>query len=448
MFPLSSLAGGSLAGLMNLQGAAAAPARTAAAGSEDSAPTGFRPSPVDSGLGVATVPAMLSQVLSALRASFSISATPSPSATALTPAENADQSFTSALAQAVQAGDGSASSLDAVRNTVLNALNDVSQFLLGMGAAPADVNAAGDALQTRLQSLMSGLGAGGGVAAQSTLVQKEKMTLEIRTAEGDIVKLTLRARSATTASFAAGSAADGSATAGVANVTTINSTRLSVDVEGNINAAEAAAIGDVLRQVEALADRFFAGDVTQAFASAAALHIDSAQLASVALRLRFSESFSAAAVAQSAPPAPATPAPAAPAPASTPADTSAVAPPVASADPTAGTPAPTASELPPASTPAPAATPAPTIESILQGFLSKLLDFAFAGTGDQNTTYSAHFRLQLVMAATRSIALTQPAADSASTSAAASSAATPTADPATAVAKLGAVVDSLGSKLV
>ena len=135
-------------------------------------------------------------------------------------------------------------------------------------------------------------------------------------------------------------------------------------------------------------------------------------------------------------------------PASTPADTSAVAPPVASADPTAGTPAPTASELPPASTPAPAATPAPTIESILQGFLSKLLDFAFAGTGDQNTTYSAHFRLQLVMAATRSIALTQPAADSASTSAAASSAATPTADPAAAVAKLGAVVDSLGSKLV
>ena len=433
MSPISSLAGGNLAGLMNLQGAAAAPARTAAAGSQNSAPTGWNPLPADLGLDLAAAPAMVSQVLSALRASFLITATPSPSATALTPAESADQSFTSALAQAVQAGNGTNSALDAVRTTVLHALNDVSQFLLGMGAAPADVSAAGDALQTRLQSLMTGLGAGGGVAARATLVQKEKMTLEIRTAEGDIVKLTLRARSATTARFAAASAADGSATAGVANVTTISSTRLSVDVEGNINAAEAAAIGDVLKQVETLADQFFAGDITQAFASAAALHMDSTQLASVALRLKFKESFSAAAVAQSAPAVPAAPAP-------------------VSADPVATTPAPVASDpalapapadaspaTPPATAPAPApvATPAPTIGSILHDFLSHVLDFAFAGSGDQTAVSSAHIRLQLLMAATHTIALTRSAAGHAR----------PATDPA-AVAKFGSVVDSLGGKLV
>ncbi len=439
MFPISSLAGGGLAGLMNLQGAAPAPARTAAAGSQNSAPTGFSLSPAEHGLGVAAAPAMLSQVLGALRASFSISATPSPSATALTPAESADQSFTSALAQAVQAGDGTNSSLDAVRTTVLNALHDVSQFLLGMGAAPADVSAAGEALQTRLQSLMTGLGAGGSVAAQATLVQKEKMTLEIRTAEGDIVKLTLRARSATTAIFAAGSAVDGSATAGVANVTTINSTRLSVDVEGNINAAEAAAIGDVLNQVETLADQFFAGDITQAFASAAALHMDSTQLASVALRLKFKESFSAAALARPAPAVPTAPAPVSADPiATTPAPLApdpALAP--APADASAATPPATASVPAPAPAPTPTATPAPTIGSILNDFLSHVLDFAFAGSGDQTVVSSAHIRLQLLMAATRTIALTRTAADNAS----------PSTDP-TAVAKLGSVVDSLGSKLV
>ncbi len=449
MYPISSLAGGSLAGLMNLQGAAAAPsARTAAANGQVNAPTALSPSPADAGLDISAVPAMLSQVLSALRASFSISSTPSPSATALTPAESADHSFTSALAQAVQAGDGTDSSLEAVRTTVLNALSDVSQFLLGTGAAAADVNAAGEALQTRLQSLMAGLGAGGGVAAQGTLVQKEKATLQIRTAEGDIVTLRLRARSSTSVSVAAGTSTDGSAAAGAANLTTINSARLSIDVQGNINANEAAAIGDVLRQVETLADQFFAGDVTQAFASAAALHIDSAQLASVALRLRFSESFSAAALAQSAPAALAAAAPASLSPASTatpPAAASApgsdaAAAPAAPAVPAAAAAEPAATAPPPGATPAPAETPAPTIGSILQGFLAHLLDFAFTGAGDQNAVTSAHFRLQLLMAATRTIALT-------SSPATAPAAAAPTVDPAVAVAKLGSVVASLGSKL-
>ena len=435
MTPISQLAGGA-AGLNYLQGAGAAPtARASAAGSQDGAGAHANPSLADNGLDIAPVRAMLSQVLSALRASFSISATPMPSATALTPAESADQNFTSALAQAAQAGDGSATSLDAVRSTVLQALGDVSQFLLGMGAAPAAVNSAGDALQSRLASLMAGIRAGGSVAAQATLLQREKATLQIRTAEGDIVTLTLRERSSTTASFAAGTAADGSA-AGAANMTSIHGAQLSVDVQGNINPAEAAAIGDVLKQVETLASQFFAGDVTQAFAGAAALHIDSKQLASIALQLRFTESFSAAAVAESAPAAPATPAPAA-----TSAGGTAAQPAAASAAATDTAPVTAA--------PAPAAVPTSTIGSILQDFLSHVLNFAFAGSGDQTAVSSAHIRLQLLLAATRTIALTRSAADSTSTSGASTGTGTGgTAANAAAVAKLGSVVDSLNSKLV
>ncbi len=436
MYPISSPVSGGLASLMNLSGTATVPvARNAATGSQDVATTGVGVHQADDALGIAAVPAMVSQILSALRASFSINPTSSPAANALTPAENADQSFTSALAQAVQAGDGSAAALDAVRNTILQALNDVSQFLLGTGTAPADVNAAGSSLQGRLESLMSGLSAGGAVAAQGTLVQKEKATLQIRTAEGDIVTLSLRARSTTTASFAAGSAADGGAV-GTANVTTINGARLSIDVQGDINPAEAAAIGAVLKQVEALASQFFAGDVAQAFASAAALNVDSSQLASVALQLRFKESFSAAAVMQSVSAAPA--APATPAPASPPADASSPPAPAVAAPATADTaPAPAPAD------PAAGGAPAPTIASVLQDFLSRMLDFALAGSGDQTAVSSAHLRLQLLLAATRTISLLRGPADGAVPNGTPTS---PTSAQA-AVAKLGSVVDSLGSRL-
>jgi hypothetical protein len=465
MTPISS-------SLINLPGAAPTPAARSSMANAPAAPfMGLGQAP-DPGLAMpAAASAMLSQVLSALRASFTITPTATPASAALTPAENADQNFSSALAQAVQSGDGSASSADAVRNTVLQALGDVSQFLLGAGTAPVDVNAAGSALQSRLDALMSGLAPGAGVAGQATLVQKEKATLQIRTAEGDIVTLRIRARSSTTASFAAGAAADGT-TVGAANMTTVDGARVSVDVQGNISAAEAAAIGDVVRQMETLADQFFAGNVAQAFASAGSLQIDSTQLAAVALRMRYSASFSAVGVATGAPTAPAP----ASVPAATPADGSST--PTVTA---AGTDAAAAAAPPPAADPAaapasaPAADPAaattptdpttaptapPSIMSILQDFLKQVLDLALSGTGDQSIMASAHLRLKLLLTVTQTLA---PAAPSTPASAAApapsagsggstdGTAAAPaagtTADPAAAVAKLGSVVGSIGSQL-
>ncbi len=455
--------------LIGLQGAAAAPAaRSAMANAPDAQSMGLTQA-ADIGLVMpAAASAMLSQVLSALRASFAIAPTATPASAALTPAENANQNFSSAVAQAVQSGDGTTSAVDTVRNTVMQALGDVSQFLLGAGAAPADVNAAGSALQSRLEALMSSVAPGGGVAGQATLVQREKATLQIRTAEGDIVTLQIRARSSTTASFAAGAAADGT-TVGAANMTTVNGARISVDVQGNISPAEAAAIGDVVKQVETLADQFFAGNVAQAFASAGALQIDSTQLASVALSMRYGASFSAAGIA--------TAAPATAAPATTPADgssasaraapatgtdaTSAVSAPAPS-DPAATAPATTPAADPAATTTPAVTTPAtaapPSIMSILQDFLKQVLDFALTGTGDQSVVASAHLRLKLLLTITQTLApatATAPAAsigggtstDGKAAVPAAAPVAASAADPAAALAKLGSVVGSIGSQL-
>jgi hypothetical protein len=238
---------------------------------------------------------------------------------------------------------------------------------------------------------------------------------------------------------------------GTANTTTVNGVRISIDVQGNISAAEAAAIGDVVRQVETLAEQFFAGDVAQAFASAGALQIDSAQLASVALRMRYSTSFSAVGVA-TAPPAAA-------APVVTPADASSPPAPAAPATPATGAAAASAASTPAAadsvaaapaaSTPASAAPP--SIMSILQDFLKQVLDFALSSTGDQSVTASAHLRLKLLLTVTQTLA---PAASAGSITGAGGTAAAPAAtpaataaDPAAAVAKLGSVVDSIGSQL-
>ena len=455
--------------LISLQGSAAAPAaRSSMANAPDAQSMGLTQA-ADTGLAMpAAASAMLSQVLSALRASFTIAPTATPAAAALTPAENANQNFSSAVAQAVQSDAGTTSTVDAVRNTVLQALGDVSQFLLGAGAAPADVNAAGSALQSRLEALMSSVAPGGGVAGQATLVQKEKATLQIRTAEGDIVTLQIRARSSTTASFAAGAAADGT-TVGAANMTTVNGARISVDVQGNISPAEAAAIGDVVKQVETLADQFFAGNVAQAFASAGALQIDSTQLASVALSMRYGASFSAAGLA--------TAAPATAAPATTPIDGSSASAPAAPATGTDATSAASAPATTPAADPAATTTPAvttpapaapPSIMSILQDFLKQVLDFALTGTGDQSVVASAHLRLKLLLTVTQTLApaSTKPSTPASGTApatsiggststspdaTAAAPAAAPVAaraaDPAAAVAKLGSVVGSISSQL-
>ncbi|MDB6091670.1 MAG: hypothetical protein JWN85_4454 [Gammaproteobacteria bacterium] len=125
---------------------------------------------------------------------------------------------------------------------------------------------------------------GGGLGAR--LVNRESATLRIQTAEGDQVTIRLREKTSASLSPAQASAAGGSS-AGT-GVTLVSSGQIQVEVSGDLNPAELKSIGDVLSQVDALATKFFSGDAQGAFATAASIGSDPAQIAGFSLQLSYS----------------------------------------------------------------------------------------------------------------------------------------------------------------
>ncbi|MBK6597902.1 MAG: hypothetical protein IPG25_08400 [Proteobacteria bacterium] len=178
---------------------------------------------------------------------------------------------------------------------------------------------------------------------------EDKASLTFRTQEGDVVKIRLTSRSVSRAE------------SGDAAATSISSqTRLSVKIKGEINSEERAAIQAIVEKVETLARDFFNGDVKKAFAAAAELQLDPAQLASFALKLRHRERTTGG--AQETPtvqlPPAAKPAAEASAPATNTPAAAPVAAPVASKPATAAATQPAAKPVAAPSTPKPATQPA------------------------------------------------------------------------------------------
>ncbi|MEZ5512810.1 MAG: hypothetical protein R3F58_02960 [Steroidobacteraceae bacterium] len=286
-------------------------------------------------------------------------------------------------------------------------------------------------------------------AASSDLVAQavrraveDKASLTFRTQEGDIVKIKLTSRTVTKSE--AGGADD------AASRSISSQTKLSVRIKGDINADERAAIQSIVDKVETLARDFFNGDVQKAFAAAAELELDPAQLASFALKLRHRERTSgpreAAPAVQAAPAAPAAPAEAAtpreaPAPAASPAvkkpATAAVATPVTKSTDTKPalvvTPTAAAKPAAPVATTAPAvaAAPEPTVAAptaatppafnaigkTIGDFLARLFDALeisldqasgprneVADNAKPRLEFSASFKLQLFFQAVQALA--------------------------------------------
>ena len=217
-------------------------------------------------------------------------------------------------------------------------------------------------------------------AATLSYRRTERAGLYIVTQEGDVVRLRIKVSDSVNAAAADGTT-DGTQVAQLA-VDARSSVKISFHVDGNLNADELAAIRNVVEQVGALADQFFAGDVPAAFAAAQDLNIDGSQLAKVGLRMSVRESFTykGPALAVAATPAPASePATALPA-STTPAanDASAATAPVASppdASTSADLPAATdAVPTPPSTDPAPAPAP-PAATSVAGNALATIADF-------------------------------------------------------------------------
>jgi hypothetical protein len=162
-----------------------------------------------------------------------------------------------------------------------------------------------DTLRAQLESMLGDTSGSAAVASSVSASIRQRASFEFITQEGDVVELSVRSRAALSSSSATVQDANGSASA--TQTTLVSSSRLSVQVHGNLNDEEMAAIKDVLGQVETLADKFFSGDVQAAFAASSSLHIDTTQLASMALEFASRVRIRGVAASSAAPSAPTPP---------------------------------------------------------------------------------------------------------------------------------------------
>lgn len=116
---------------------------------------------------------------------------------------------------------------------------------------------------------------------------KQRSTIQIRTQEGDIVRLSLKRIDNTSASDVAYSNNEISLTS--TEVAVSSRSRMILKVEGDLNESELAAIQNVFAQAESIADEFFSGDIGAAFNIAQDFKFDTGQLARVKIGFRMSQ---------------------------------------------------------------------------------------------------------------------------------------------------------------
>ncbi len=132
----------------------------------------------------------------------------------------------------------------------------------------------------------------------------ERTTLQIRTQEGDVVRLKFNVKDSLRAEAA--TVEDDETVISEISVRARSTTRLKISVQGDLNADELAAIQSVVEQAGALANEFFAGGTAEAAALASSIELNPDQLEQVRLRLSLRERLTYtqignAAIAQPAP---------------------------------------------------------------------------------------------------------------------------------------------------
>ena len=199
---------------------------------------------------------------------------------------------------------------------------------------------------------------------------------------------------------------------------------MQVGVEGELDAQELKAIGDLMDKVDSLATQFFAGDAQAAFSAASDLGFDAGEIAGFALRLSVKE-FARATV--QAPPTPtatdsaagtgaapqAAPAPtpvAAPAPAAPVAEAPArVEPAAVATDPVAAAPTADTAPVPNA---AGTTDQAAAVQKTLGDILKQVLEGLSSVSGSGRAEFSMRWKLQVMIQAVQSVpvpATTDPA---------------------------------------
>jgi hypothetical protein len=186
------------------------------------------------------------------------------------------------------------------------ALDAASKHLAEQGYDQDQIDAAVSRFRNRLSREIDALAGQGSTGAAGTAqhvavaeatreVTRERFSLDILTAEGD--RVSIRFKSLTVTDVAAAQVTDGENTSTAVQASVISRGRFKVEVDGDLNEAERAAIGDLLDKVDDIAEDFFGGDVQEAFAAAARVGLDNDALSAFSLRLSYSKSTAAAAKA-------------------------------------------------------------------------------------------------------------------------------------------------------
>lgn len=121
-------------------------------------------------------------------------------------------------------------------------------------------------------------------AYKTSFSSKQSVDLVVQTADGDTVRLQLGVKQKQ--SFGAAYQADANGQQLSAYSREKSSGRLNISVEGNLDADEMQALGDLLNQVGDLADSFFGGDMDAAWQKAGALDLSNPELSAMSLDLR------------------------------------------------------------------------------------------------------------------------------------------------------------------
>ncbi|MFG0380561.1 DUF5610 domain-containing protein [Pseudomonas sp. zbq_18] len=178
---------------------------------------------------------------------------------------------------------------------------EARKILDGMGVLKGkvadDINTTYDKIQKGLQGLERSYG-GQPQAAESGLLsaaayservaaRAETFDLQVTTRDGDRLRISVAAASASWSQSSAVVASDGSTTLAASSRSSgsLQIGGFQVQVEGELDAEERAALEDLFGQVRELSDQFYAGDLAGAFDRALQLDMDASQLASMSLRL-------------------------------------------------------------------------------------------------------------------------------------------------------------------
>lgn len=230
--------------------------------------------------------------------------------------EQAGNDLAGTVSSALNSLNGSSptDAVAAVNDTATGAIQQATQDLSSgnSSGAPNQIDSAVSQVQGQLQSLYaaylahagSSQGADSVTATGAKLISNAKGMLEIHTREGDTITLSFASK--TGVSVQNLQANSGGAQLAASDIQALSRSRVTISVQGDLNAGELQAVQDLVGQVNHLADGFFGGDVGAALSLAGGLNFDSSQLADYSLHLALKQTFDAYGLNLVLPPAAAT----------------------------------------------------------------------------------------------------------------------------------------------